>query len=62
MRSLTNCVAFRLHKMIGPNIISIPWVDAERRRRLLGSVSGALFLFSSFVILAAARNYRSTLR
>ncbi|XP_046456345.1 glycerol kinase-like isoform X1 [Daphnia pulex] len=36
--------------------------DPERRNRMLGSISGTVFLFSSFLILVAARHYRSTLR
>ena len=35
---------------------------AERRKRLLGSVSGTLFLFSSFLILVMAKKYQSSLR
>lgn len=35
---------------------------AERRKRLLGSVSGTVFLFTSFVLLVAAKQYQSSLR
>nr|CAH0113387.1 unnamed protein product [Daphnia galeata] len=33
----------------------------QRRKRMLGSISGTVFLFSSFLILVVARHYRSTL-